>query len=304
MKIPSRPTWFPHPISCLRTIALIAAYGNNSNFLAKLIPISGEGIVFWTIASWLSSAASMTFYHHCLTGIFFLVAPHYPQTFPGYKELPRTLATIKPPKSWIEPNWDSSREGVNALIISLVAAIATITCVTLLLYTAAPEGVERSRVNSAVFHRVLDTVAMFVSFAMTGAKSNQPITEVLSEDLEPLINLWFAVFYLWVGFVLLLYQYDLWVRRRRAAKQERRSQNSTIPTPEPVQRRAKPAKQAAPESANWYVFRSSKAEGPYSKLQLWEVQNVTARTKVRRGESGNWQRAGEIPELARYLNEK
>jgi GYF domain 2 len=303
MKIPSWPTWFPHPISCLRTIALTAAYGNNSNLLAKLIPISGEGIVFWVFATWLTSAASMTFYHHCLTGIFFWVAPRYPQTFPGYKELPRQFATVKPAKSWIEPNWDSSREGINALIISLVAAVITIICLILLLYTAVPEGVEQSQKDSVVFYKVLDTVAIFISFGMTAAKSNQPITEVLPQELEPLINAWFILFCLWIGSVLLLYQYDLWARRRRAAKQERRSQNSTIPTPDPVQRRVKPAKQAAPEVADWYVFRSGKAEGPYSKLQLWEVQNITARTKVRRSETG-WQRAGEIPELAKYLNEK
>jgi len=62
-----------------------------------------------------------------------------------------------------------------------------------------------------------------------------------------------------------LYQYDLWARQRRAAKQERRSQNSTSPTPSRVQPRVKPAKKAAPEVSDWYVFRSGKAEGFYSK---------------------------------------
>jgi GYF domain 2 len=59
----------------------------------------------------------------------------------------------------------------------------------------------------------------------------------------------------------------------------------------------------AAEVSEWYVFRSGKAEGPYTKLQLWEVQKITARTKVRRGEN-EWQRAGEIPELAKYLTQK
>lgn len=58
-----------------------------------------------------------------------------------------------------------------------------------------------------------------------------------------------------------------------------------------------------PEVAEWYVFRSGKAEGPYTKLQLWEVEEITARTKVRRGDA-EWQRAGEIPELAPYLSQK
>src|SRR6476469_5670093 len=36
------------------------------------------------------------------------------------------------------------------------------------------------------------------------------------------------------------------------------NQKSTTPTPEPVQRRVKPVKQATPEFADWYVFRSGK----------------------------------------------
>ncbi|MEG3836598.1 DUF4339 domain-containing protein [Microcoleus sp. Z1_C3] len=112
-----------------------------------------------------------------------------------------------------------------------------------------------------------------------------------------------------------LYQYDLWARQRKAAKQERRSQNSTAPAPNSIEQdlnqlsadagvtRMRPARLAAPEVANWYVFRSGKAQGPYTALQLWEIQKITARTKVRRGEA-EWQKAGEISELAKYLSEK
>jgi hypothetical protein len=60
--------------------------------------------------------------------------------------------------------------------------------------------------------------------------------------------------------------------------------------------------QSTPEVAEWYVFRSG-PKGPYTKLQLWEIQKITARTKVRRGEA-DWQRAGEVSELAKYLTEK
>jgi hypothetical protein len=112
-----------------------------------------------------------------------------------------------------------------------------------------------------------------------------------------------------------LYQYDLWARQRRAAKQERQSQNSTAPAPDSIEQelnqlsadagatRMRPVRQATPEVAEWYVFRSGKAEGPYTALQLWEVQKITARTKVRRGES-DWQRAGEVSELTKYLTDK
>ena len=152
----------------------------------------------------------------------------------------------------------------------------------------------------------------------------------MSQRFEALVNAWFIVFWLWVASVLLLYQYDLWARRRRAAKQERRSQNSSapaakqkrrspaatnLPAPNPIEQelnqlsadagatRMRPVRPAAPEVADWYVFRSGKAEGPYTALQLWEVQNITDRTKVRRGEA-DWQRAGEVPELAKYLSKK
>jgi hypothetical protein len=81
------------------------------------------------------------------------------------------------------------------------------------------------------------------------------------------------------------------------------NQKSTPPQIPAPTKRAKSVKQAVPEIADWYVFRSGKAEGPYTALQLWEVQKITARTKVRRREA-EWQRAGEIPELAKYLSEK
>ena len=325
MKIPSWPAWFPHPISCLRTITLTATYGGTSNFLAKLTPISGGGIVFWLLGSWAASAAWMTAYHHCLTAISFWAATWYPQTFPGYQELHQRTLTAKPVKSWNKPNWDSWREGINALIASLVAAVITLTCLVSLFYAAAPEEIEQSQIDNAVTYQVLNTVTALISAAMTGAKFNQPITEVLSQGFEPLINVWFIVFCLWVASVLLLYQCDLWARRRRAAKaakQERRSQNSTAPILNPIEqelnqlsadagatrmrpvRQATPVvRQATPEVADWYVFRSGKAEGPYTKLQLWEIQNITARTKVRQGEA-DWQRAGEVSELAKYLNDK
>ena len=67
----------------------------------------------------------------------------------------------------------------------------------------------------------------------------------------------------------------------------------------PVRRSTQPT----PEVAQWYVFRSGEAKGSYTKLQLWEIQDITARTKVRRGEA-EWQRAGEIPELAAYFTQK
>ncbi|MEG4149726.1 DUF4339 domain-containing protein [Microcoleus sp. S36a_D1] len=71
----------------------------------------------------------------------------------------------------------------------------------------------------------------------------------------------------------------------------------------PPQKRSSPTNKPKPEQAQWYVFRSGKAEGPYTKKQLRDVQKITDRTKVRLG-AAEWQRAGEIPELATYLTHK
>ncbi|MEG5160040.1 DUF4339 domain-containing protein [Microcoleus sp. AT3-A2] len=107
-------------------------------------------------------------------------------------------------------------------------------------------------------------------------------------------------------------------KKSQSSAKKKRSPNSNSPPPNPVEQelnqlkastgmnRMKPVRRSAqptPEVPQWYVFRSGEAKGPYTKLQLWEVQEITARTKVRRGEA-EWQRAGEIPELASYLTQK
>jgi len=71
----------------------------------------------------------------------------------------------------------------------------------------------------------------------------------------------------------------------------------------PVRKPPSATKKPKSQQAQWYVFRSGKAEGPYTKRQLRDVQKITDRTKVRAGEA-EWQRAGKIPELAAYLTEK
>jgi hypothetical protein len=79
-----------------------------------------------------------------------------------------------------------------------------------------------------------------------------------------------------------------------------------ISQPAPTESSAKPVPQrAAPqqEGPEWYVFRSGQAEGPYTKQQLWEIQKITERTKVRRGDA-EWVKAGEVPELKAFLTQK
>ena len=86
-----------------------------------------------------------------------------------------------------------------------------------------------------------------------------------------------------------------WLYERASSKRKSKTQPKTKPSKKP--------KQTTPEVADWYVFRSGKVEGPYTAVQLREVQKITARTKVRRGEAV-WQRAGEVSELAKFLTDK
>jgi len=123
---------------------------------------------------------------------------------------------------------------------------------------------------------------------------------------------WVAVWHFWG------WPREVEIARGKPEAKKKRSPNSNSPPPNPVEQelnqvkaasginRMKPVRrstQPTPEVPQWYVFRSGEAKGPYTKLQLWEVQEITARTKVRRGET-EWQRAGEIPELAAYLTQK
>jgi len=216
---------------------------------------------------------------------------HLP-TNPSLENLRQHLTTWSNSK---QPLW---KEGLNAFIISFVTSI----------------------------------LVTFVVFSVIRGPSRLEAYQNNSYELrQAIIQVRFVV--IPIGMTILsayLYQYDLWARRRRAAKQERRSQDSTapaakqkrrssaatnLPAPNPIEQelnqlsadagatRMRPARLAAPEVANWYVFRSGKAEGPYTALQLWEIQKITARTKVRRGE-GDWQRADEVPELTKYLTQQ
>lgn len=332
MDIPKWPKGLPHPTSWLRTIALTVTYGCTSNFLAKLMPMSGAGITFWLFGSWAGSAACMTAYHHCLTGLFFWAATWYPQSFPKYQELHQKVAITKPAKAWDKPNWDSLREGINALIASLVAAIIALTCLVYLFYAAAPEEIEESQIDKAVTYQVLNTIAALISAAFTGAKFNQSITEVLSQDFEPLINVWFIVFCLWIGSVVLLYQCDLWSRLHRAEKLAKKAEKAAkrkAPKKKSSSKSKKPQppldlievelnqikgemgatvmrpvrKTATSQQVLWEVFRSGPV-GPYTKEQLRSQQKITAKTNVRRVGENDWTRAGEIPELADFLSSK
>jgi hypothetical protein len=141
---------------------------------------------------------------------------------------------------------------------------------------------------------------VFGLFFLFGLNSALKLNEKDSTVLLGLTILLVPV--IWFFSIPLLYETVLG-KRKSKVKSKTKHNKKPAPTPSSPVRTIKTPKQATPEVADWYVFRSGKAEGPYTALQLWEIPKITARTKVRRGES-SWQRAGEIAELAKFLTDK
>ena len=265
MKIPSWPAWFPYPISWLRGFVLSRSFGF---FVISGIPEvgnTGDFFILLTVA-WLVQPFLFTFLHYLVAATIEAAITGLPSQTPNYDHIHQWLINKRCSGTW--RHW---REGLNAFVVLFLG--------------------------------------FFFSLIVGAVIISDP-----SDRESSMWKLRIALYCLPVA-TAYLYQYDLWARQRKAAKQERRSQNSTAPAPNPIEQdlnqlsadagvtRMRPARLAAPEVANWYVFRSGKAQGPYTALQLWEIQKITARTKVRRGEA-EWQKAGEISELAKYLSEK
>ena len=274
MKIPSWPAWLPYPISCLK--GFILSYAFTSTVKAQFPLQTGDSLVPILIGAWIWVALLFSFFHWVFTSGANLLLTHLPQK-PSFDNLRQHLTTWSSSK---KPHW---KEGLNAFIISFVTSIL----VSFVVFSVIPAPSRLDAYNNNSYE--LRQAMIQVRFALI------PIGMTITSAY--------------------LYQYDLWARQRRAAKQEKRSQNSTAPAANPIEQelnqlradagatRMRPVRQATPEVADWYVFRSGKAEGPYTALQLWEVQKITARTKVRRGE-GDWQRAGEVSELTKYLTQQ
>jgi hypothetical protein len=281
VKIPSWPVWLPYPTSCLK--GFILSYAFTSTVKAQLPIQSAESLVPILIGGWIWVVLLFSWLRWFSTFVANLLLARLPAN-PSLDNFRQHLTAWSSTK---QPPW---KEGLNAFIISFVTSI----------------------------------LVAFVVFSVIPAPSRQDAYNNNSYELrQVMIQVRFAL--IPIGMTIIsayLYQYDLWARQRKATKQGKRSQNSPAPAPNPIEqelnqlsadagvtqmrpvRQATPkVRQAAPEVADWYVFRSGKAEGPYTKLQLWEVQSITARTKVRRGEA-DWQRAGEISELAKFLSEK
>ena len=165
--------------------------------------------------------------------------------------------------------------------------------------------------TNLIYLNLISLMVGFFGYLLFGDASKWTQTQ---EEILGLVAVlaWIASWYFW-GWHR---EVEIAIGKREAKKT--RSTNSNLPAPNPIEQelnqlsaeagmtRMRPVRrstQPTPEVPEWYVFRSGEAKGPYTKLQLWEIQEITARTKVRRGEA-EWLRAGEIPELAAYLNQK
>ncbi len=280
------PKWLPYPISWIRAFSL-------TYILTALVwsqfPFQHSGsFLVVLIGAWVTVPFLFTFFHWAVSSVgkFSLAR------LPAHPKLNFVRQYLSDRLSGKLPHW---REGLNAFIVSFVAFIVSFLIVSYL--TPVPSRADAYEYGSSLLRRNLLRLRL---------------------DIIPIGMLIISTY---------LYQYDLWARHRRAAKSAAKAKSSeptkrrspkNLPAPDPVEQelnqlkaqsgmsRMKTARQPAapiPESSEWYVFRSGNAESPYTKLQLLEVQQISDRTKVRRGET-EWQRAGEFPELVAYLTEK
>ena len=266
MKIPSWPAWFPYPISWLRGFVLSRSFGFFVISGISEVSNTGDFFILLTVA-WLVQPFVFTFLHYLTAATIEVAITRLPSQVPNYDRIHQWLTSKRCSGTW--RHW---REGLNAFVVLFFGFFFSLFVGALII--AAPSDRESSMWKLRIALYCLPVATAY------------------------------------------LYQYDLWARQRRAAKQERRSPAATkLPAPNPIEQelnqlsadagatRMRPVRPAPPEVADWYVFRSGKAEGPYTALQLWEIQKITARTKVRRGEA-EWQRADEISELAKFLTDK
>jgi len=280
------PKWLPYPISWIRALGLTYAL---AALVKSQFPVrQNDSVVALLIAAWITVPFLFTFFHWVIASVARFLLTHLP-----------AHPKIAPVRQYLTDRWSGSershwREGLNAFIISFVAFVVSFLVVSFL--TPVPSKQDASEYGSYLLRRNVLRLRL---------------------DIIP-IGMFVVSAY--------LYQYDLWARHRRAVKlaakvkaqepTKRRSPlTKNVPVPDPVNlelnqlrgesgmSQMKTAKPTIPEVPEWYVFRSGNAEGPYTKLQLLDVQQITDRTKVRRGEA-EWQRAGDIPELVAYLTEK
>jgi GYF domain 2 len=281
------PKWLPYPISWIRAFVLNSVLV--SLFWSHIPFRRGSSVIVALVGAWVAVPFLFAFFHWAIASIVTFVLARLP-THPKLDLLRRYLSDRLPDLR--RAHW---REGLNAFIVTFVAFVVAACVVSVIPVPSKQVAYE------------YDLYLLRRSMLR------------LSIDLMPTAMVVIAAY---------LYQYDLWARRRRAVKvksavkaqepAKKRSPNSNSPAPDPIEQdlnqlkvesgmnRVKAVRRSVPpipELAEWYVFRSGQAEGPYTKMQLLEVQKISDRTKVRRGES-EWQRASEIPELVAYLTEK
>ncbi|MEZ2250225.1 GYF domain-containing protein [Microcoleus sp.] len=285
------PKWLPYPLSWIRAFGLTYIF---TALVWSRFPFQhSDSVVAVLIGAWATVPFLFTFFHWVISSVAKFLLTH----LPAYPKL-------NPVRQYLTDRWSGSershwREGLNAFIVSFVAFTISLFVVSYL--TPVPSKVDADYARG--FYLLRKNLLR------------------LRVELIP-IGMFLVSAY--------LYQYDLWARHRRAVKsvaktktpgpgqKKKRSPTGNLPAPDPVEQELNKLKaesgmnqmktvrrevSSVLDIPEWYVFRSGKSEGPYTKLQLLEIQEITARTKVRRGLT-DWRRAAEIPELETYLTEK
>jgi GYF domain 2 len=283
------PNFLPYPISWIRAFTLTYVF---TALVWSQFPFRhSESVLVALIGAWVTVPFLFTFFHWVIASAVRLFLKHLP-AHPKLDSIRQYLLGRLPALG--RSHW---REGLNAFIVGFVAFIASVFFIGYLLpvpgrVEASEYGILLLRRNILYLRREMIPIGMFLASVC-------------------------------------LYQYDLWIRHRRAVKSaakakaqkptKKRSPVADLPPVNPIETelnqlaaelgdsRMRPVRRTSPapksEKPQWYVFRSGKPEGPYTKDQLRDVQQISDRTKVRR-EQDEWQRAGEIPELASYLTQK
>ena len=276
-------------ISCL-PVLVAAALVSKLNLPGSLLGLAAFlAVIIWLFATAAAFAAIHYYGAHWANWI----AGWWPESFPGYrylqqKKTKRHNASVN--KSFIhhETSWKLAAHDL-----------------TVLIYT-----------------NVLSSIASLpIYFAMSEASS--------AETLE---NLSIGLYLVWTTIAAILWHY--WGRKQavkimdanitKAKTKKGKSKTKKVKPPKKTQPPADPVeveinqikgdlgitamkpvrKNPDQDQTKWYVFRGGQSEGPYTREQLWLAQRITARSNVRREAETDWTRAGEIAELADFLNTK
>ena len=206
MTVTTWPKWLPYPISWIRALGLNYAL---TVLVRSSFPLQHSDSVFVVLlGAWTTVPFLFTFFHWAIAEAVKFLLAHLP-AHPRLAPVRQYLTDHRPDLE--RSHW---KEGLNALIISFVAFVISFFVISYL--TPVPSRTDAD--YSQGFYLLRRSVLQ------------------LRLGIIP-IGMFFVSAY--------LYQYDLWARRRRAAKSvakaktpepaKRRSPTGNLPAPDPIE---------------------------------------------------------------------